>query len=332
MHQHSRHHLFAHALLLVLLALMMPSFAQAQTAACTNLVNGASQDITVGGACRKVTNNTGRTVCVPTGNATSWNSYITRTISGMTIASCGPLPSCTTQAITWGGGNCTANAGSTSSGNTRNLTDNTAPWAGTASALCTSGSWSVQAGETCNRTCAAQTVTWGGGNCTGLANGTTSGNTRNLTDNTATWIGRSSFVCDNGSWVLQAGSTCVSCPCQDSPTCEGFGQAPENGTCRAGALTGQQVSGCNWQSCTVCASNMGDSCTFIWSRNQPGICDNNPTSCNQQTPGWGIVSCVNVGPMCNNWTCFHNFGTINCDGECCDATRGCGSPTLSPNC
>lgn len=84
--------LFAAAWLL----LLAPQGAQAGSLpACTSLSASTERDITVGGVCRNITNNTGRTICVPTGNTSMWNSYITKTIPNVTIAACGgPPPDC----------------------------------------------------------------------------------------------------------------------------------------------------------------------------------------------------------------------------------------------
>ena len=59
--------------------------------------------------------------------------------------------SCATQAVNWGSGNyCSASATGTTSSGSRPLTNGTAGASGTATALCTNGTWSINPGSSCN--------------------------------------------------------------------------------------------------------------------------------------------------------------------------------------
>lgn len=104
---------FATALAVVLL-LIFAGTARAQTASCTTLATGATQDITAFSVCRKVTLNSVPApsagvagICVPTtGSAAEWASFYNNPPAGVTIAACSA--SCTGYSY---GGYCYFHAG-----------------------------------------------------------------------------------------------------------------------------------------------------------------------------------------------------------------------------
>jgi hypothetical protein len=58
--------------------------------------------------------------------------------------------------------------------------------------------------------CTAQAVTWG--SCTGTAGATNSGSNASVTDSTTPHTGSATYACNNGTFTLQSGSTCVAPP------------------------------------------------------------------------------------------------------------------------
>lgn len=93
------------AVIAFLSLVLLTDSASAQVDACTLVSNGAYQDITAHGECRRVTNNSGATVCAATGTAAMWgpgaNSFISSPPAGVTVASC---PSaCGTGMYSYGG-------------------------------------------------------------------------------------------------------------------------------------------------------------------------------------------------------------------------------------
>jgi hypothetical protein len=60
--------------------------------------------------------------------------------------------------------------------------------------------------------CTSQAVTWGGGSCSGTAGVTSSGSTTSVTDSTIPDTGSATFLCTNGTFTEQGGSTCVGAP------------------------------------------------------------------------------------------------------------------------
>ncbi len=121
---------------------------------------------------------------------------------------CGPwtditvTTDCTSQAVTWGGGSCSGTAGVTSSGSTTSVTDSTIPDTGSATFLCTNGTFTEQGGSTCT---GAPVVTL-------TANPTTvaSGNTSTLTWTVTGQASSCSIDQGIGSVSTSGGSTATS--------------------------------------------------------------------------------------------------------------------------
>lgn len=111
---------------------------------------------------------------------------------------------------------CNAPTVPTASGRTIPLTYSLGSVSGAATASCSNGSWSVEAGGTCNTTyvpvtCPAQTISWTSGayTCSGTVPLTGAGNTVSMTNTTSGLDGGQFMSCQNtGSWTPLAAGRC----------------------------------------------------------------------------------------------------------------------------
>ncbi|CAG9255245.1 hypothetical protein PUN4_230139 [Paraburkholderia unamae] len=125
-----------------------------------------------------------------------------------------PAPSCGAQTLTWGSG-CKGTVAAGASGSSGSVTATYGT--GTASFMCSSGSWLLQSG-TCTPPAAGctGTVSWGGGICSANVN-LTSGATQAYSNASGhidpsgmggTYTGSATIACNNGSTTISA-ATCV---------------------------------------------------------------------------------------------------------------------------
>lgn len=142
-----KNHSLLHCVMALCIGMLLhASTAQAQQFACEDIVNGQTKSLTVGGVCRKITNNAGGTICAIVETAAAWNDYITRSIPGVTIAACGSA-ACAARTVNWG--SCTQTYAGGASGSTGALIDSTGPATGTFNYSCSDGTFS-NTGSNCS--------------------------------------------------------------------------------------------------------------------------------------------------------------------------------------
>jgi alpha-tubulin suppressor-like RCC1 family protein len=201
--------------------LTLPQVTQATTppssrpAACTEILAGATQDVTAFGVCRKVTNSNSRKACALTATNSLWTSWYTKAanglVPGVSIASCVPNIN----------GVCgSANGVVSPTPPTANLCS-----AGTATSVVTGTvhSWSCNGSGTgtnasCQApvnfaTCPAQTVNWSqaSNNCSASI-AAMNHNANSTVNNSATgYTGSVSLSCNNGN-LTQSSASCSPAP------------------------------------------------------------------------------------------------------------------------
>lgn len=122
-------------------------------------------------------------------------------------------PGCAAQNVTWG--NCQASLTAAGDGTPRTVTNNqtAAPnYTGSATFTCNSGTWSAPTSQNCLRKCEPSTLKWPvvSPTCQGdVSFQAASGQVANpVANNVAGYNGSSSWTCNNGTWNLDAGSSC----------------------------------------------------------------------------------------------------------------------------
>lgn len=137
--------------------------------------------------------------------------------------SVGPT-SCSAGPISWtqGGQTCDAAYPGGATGSSVTVQDSTAPTVGVATATCTAGVASASGTCSVAASCAAQALSWtvGGRTCTANAPLTSSGSSIPISDTTPSDTGNAVYVCSNGTFTLQAGSTCNAA--SGGGSCPGF--------------------------------------------------------------------------------------------------------------
>jgi cytochrome c553 len=241
-------------------------------------------------------------------------------ISTVTAIDCNPALSCSAS-LSWTGTGGTCNAlpagGITLSGQTASFSDTTTPTVGTASAMCTDGSWGAATGSSCTvpvaaAPCAVGTsLSWnvGANSCSATLGANT------LSGQSATLIGtngQTTAVCSSGQLVSLTNTTC---------------NAPVIPDCPAGAVINWSASGNACDATTVAAKpntsiNLVDSTgsttgTAALLCNANGAWSATPTNTSCNAP----KSC-GAGPL--SWT----VGSNTCDGTAALTASG-GSTSLS---
>ena len=77
------------SLVLAVAILLLPWAAHAANS--YNLANGATQQITEHGVCKKVTNSIGKAIFIPTKTSTEWAAFYNASTPGITKAVCSPV-------------------------------------------------------------------------------------------------------------------------------------------------------------------------------------------------------------------------------------------------
>jgi hypothetical protein len=125
--------------------------------------------------------------------------------------SVGPT-SCSAGPISWtqGGQTCDGNYPGGAAGSSVTVQDSNGPTVGVATATCTAGVASASGTCSIATSCAAQALSWtvGGRTCTANAPLTASGSSIPLSDTAPSDTGNAVYVCNNGTFTLQAGATC----------------------------------------------------------------------------------------------------------------------------
>lgn len=178
-----------------------------------------------GGASAVVTDST----APETGTVTATCSAATGTISQSAIA-CTIPANCAAQTVNWtvGGRNCSGSAAATNHGLTAAVTDSTpapAPnGSGSATFDCSNGTFTVQAGATCNAQCSARAESWtvSSNTCDGATPALNDGQSTTVSDATSPTTGSVTMSCTNGT-LNQSGASCVSAglPQESIPPFEG---------------------------------------------------------------------------------------------------------------
>ena len=180
--------------------------------ACTEILAGATQDVTAFGVCRKVTNSSSRKVCALTATNSLWTSWYTKAanglVPGVSIASCVPNIN----------GVCGSAHGVVSpTPPTANLCS-----AGTATTVVTGTvhSWSCNGSGTgtnasCQAplnfaTCPAQTVNWSqaSNNCSASIAAMNHNATSTVNNSAMGYTGSVSLTCNNGN-LTQSSASCT---------------------------------------------------------------------------------------------------------------------------
>ena len=184
------------------------------------------------------------------------------------VASCGR--ECAAGTRTWmvNGQTCSAHAPKAAHGGRSRASDGTGTVTGSASFLCHNGGWTVEAGATCGRECAAETKTWtaGGRTCSADVPKTPHLGAPTATDDTYPASGSATFTCSDGVWSAPTGATCnAGCPnthvgdkgskCSRTDTLHGSsdGSCDEDGVCSYECDNGrwnETSNGCHpWDKC-----------------------------------------------------------------------------------
>lgn len=133
-----------------------------------------------------------------------------------------PAPAnCTSQSVSWssGGTTCTGTAPATAHAGTTAPISAAAPNSGSASFTCSNGTLSLAGGSSClpppapaPANCGASVQTWtvGAQTCSASVGATSNNGVVTATDSSAPTTGSASFLCSNGTYTLQSGSSCTS--------------------------------------------------------------------------------------------------------------------------
>ncbi len=185
---------------------------------------------------------------------------------------------CPVSTINWSQGGTPCSATSPSGTGTRTVTDSNVPHTGSATIVCSAGTWFLSGASSCTPSaCPAQTLNWSqsGNNCSanigsGLA-------TTSITDSTDPYRGSASYNCTSGSWTVTGTPTCVdyTCPAQTlnwsqgGDNCEASiaaGLSTTTITDSIAPTTGSASYNCSSGTWTVtgspsCSAGTGDTCT-----------------------------------------------------------------------
>lgn len=247
--------------------------------------------------------------------------------------------------LTWNSGNCGAHFTGVSSGTVTASTPNTLPgYSGSAQARCSSGSWSIEPGATCNAstpvTCAAGTLSWGGGCNASVSMGNDADVLSPLNNTAVGYTGNVTATCTAGSWVLSGGS-CTALP----PPCPGgtYSWGP-SGHCQAtfpsvneGDTSAAQANTLPGYSGTATASCSGGVLTL-----NPINCDPvPPTDCPATNLHWGagcdaiFPTTVDGGTVTGNPNTapgFSGAGDATCIGGAWQPATGSCTTLAAGNC
>ena len=129
-----------------------------------------------------------------------------------TEKSCRPFRRCEAEDVSWtvNGQSCRGTTGEAAHGGSSGASDSTGTVTGSASFACHDGGWTVEAGATCGRECAAGTRTWtvDGQTCSAHAPKAPHGGNSAASDGSGAVTGSASFACHDGGWTVEAGATC----------------------------------------------------------------------------------------------------------------------------
>lgn len=172
-------------------------------------------------------------------------------ISGPRACNAGPV-------IWYGptGAQCVAEAPVRDHGQTLPLSA-TGAYTGSATALCTNGTWTTTGGTTCNPpACAATTLSWtvGSAYCQAAAGSASNAGSVTLTSTNAN-TGAATFMCVNGTWATPTAATCTGNSAPTAPVAPGGGgltpmpitppaEPTAPGSCSYGATSG------SWDFCS----------------------------------------------------------------------------------
>ena len=135
-------------------------------------------------------------------------------------STCGTTPSCpavANQQWSDGGDNCAARLPAANSGSSSTATDSTYRDTGSVTIPCGNGVWGEPTSKTCYDGCAAETKSWSQGDhgCSASVSQGVHGAFKSVNDGTGSTHGSADFICSDGGWERQSGSTCGtarSCP------------------------------------------------------------------------------------------------------------------------
>lgn len=165
-------------------------------------------------------------------------------------ATCTPA-GCGATSLSWGAG-CSASVTTQSSGYSAGVTNAASGYAGTGTAVCTDGAWSVTS-PVCNAHCPAQAVNWtvGGSSCTQSLGALSHGAGSALSDTTPNHTGSVNVTCNNGT-LNQSGAACAaSCDAQLVTWTQGANTCRQN----VGALAHGVSQALTWNGITPVTLN-----------------------------------------------------------------------------
>ena len=196
---------------------------------------------------------------------------------------------------------------------------------GNCSYSCSNGTWTRQGGQ-CNARCPGVTRSWtvGDDSCTDALDGGPHGSSRSASDNSGSARGRASYLCSDGNWLEQPGSTCerqcrstthawsvgsAECEARIDTLPSGWSDSadddtyPDTGTaryaCEDGAWKGPESASCH----KGCAGETIDGCVLtdtVHDDDKEGACAKGSGSCEYR---------------CNNgtWEKRSNSCPVDCD-------------------
>lgn len=135
-------------------------------------------------------------------------------------------PGCGAQSVVWG--SCRASLSAAGDGTPRMVSNDQSlvpNYTGSATYVCSGTTWTIQSGQTCLKKCDPATLNWPAVSptCQGeVASQTASGLSVNPVANTVLgYNGTSSWTCNNGTWSLDAGSSCTVASAPSGPSGSG---------------------------------------------------------------------------------------------------------------
>lgn len=196
---------------------------------------------------------------------------------------------CSPQPVNWGA--CSANLPSATSGQSHSLQDSVGPSIGTHEFVCVNGGWAPGA-STCAVNCGQELNkqwTVGSTNCFGDLPTGTEGDPQSIPDDVGPATGIGNFICQNGSWTPQAGSTCASTPC---PTADMEWGSDALNKCKAQIATGPEGTPRTANDSSLLNGTARGSADFtcvnaVW---VPGASNCSITTCPAGTKTWSVGS------------------------------------------
>ena len=225
-------------------------------------------------------------------------------------ATCNAPPPCPANTANWtvAGQSCSASVPSLINGQSASIIDSTGPATGTATSTCNNGVNTLSL-QTCAQGCNSATLNWtvGGRTCTATTpTFTEAGNDATLSDTTGPDTGSANYTCNNGTFALQPGSTCMN--------------AASN--CPAGTAVSWSVSGntCNGTNSSTLSNG---AVTTVVDNTAPTTGSSNFTCNNGTLTNSGSTSCDAIPVAnCNATTLSWTVGGQNCAGNAMTTAGG----------